>query len=169
MQIYRRQIAYLYAYEHGEQVRNAGFVKAEVRGDRCRLNIHLKAYCRQNQEAGKAYIYFGYQDRRIGIYLGELESRNGALEWQGIMDPENVQGKGIRFSETKGIWVRRFGRQDYVADWEDDKVNTDHFIIYPRGGEKCIRCPRFGNCRRSMEDVSDERREVYERSDPAGS
>ena len=28
MQEYRRQIAYLYAYEQGEQIKNAGFVKA---------------------------------------------------------------------------------------------------------------------------------------------
>lgn len=169
MQEYRRQIAYIYAYEHGEPVRNAGFVKAEVRGDRCRLGIHLKAHCQQNQDAGKIYIYFAYQDRRIGIYLGELKSRNGALEWQGTMDPENIQGKGICFAETKGIWVRRFGRQDYVADWEEDKVNTDHFIMYPKGGKKCIQCPRLENCRRSAEDVSDERRKVHERSHPSGS
>ena len=32
MQDYRRKIAYLYAYEGGEKLGNAGFVKAEDRG-----------------------------------------------------------------------------------------------------------------------------------------
>ena len=32
MQEYKRQIAYLYAYERGEQLRSTGFVKAEERG-----------------------------------------------------------------------------------------------------------------------------------------
>ena len=84
MEEYRRQIAYLYAYDQGEQVKNAGFVKAEVRGGRCRLGIHLKGYCHRGEDAGSAYIYFYHQGRTIGIYLGELKSQNGALEWQGL-------------------------------------------------------------------------------------
>ena len=35
MQEYKRQIAYLYAYERGEQLRSTGFVKAEERGGHC--------------------------------------------------------------------------------------------------------------------------------------
>ena len=38
MQEYKRQIAYLYAYERGEQLRSTGFVKAEERGGHCRLH-----------------------------------------------------------------------------------------------------------------------------------
>ncbi len=168
MQEYRRQIAYLYAYEQGEQIKNAGFVKAEVRSGRCRIGIHLKRYGRGSRDMGKAYIYFGRQDRIIGICLGELESRNGALEWQGSLDPENILEKGIRFSETRGIWIRGYGAQDYVADWEDNLVDVSRFILYPKGGEKCMQCPRLGNCRRSVEDAFDKRGEIYERSYPAG-
>ena len=42
MQDYRRKIAYLYAYEGGEKLGNAGFVKAEDRGGICRLAVHLR-------------------------------------------------------------------------------------------------------------------------------
>ena len=45
MQEYKRQIAYLYAYERGEQLRSTGFVKAEERGGHCRLALHLRGYC----------------------------------------------------------------------------------------------------------------------------
>lgn len=168
MQDYRRQIAYLYAYEHGKQVKNAGFVKAEVRGGSCRLGIHLKGYCREGQDAGTAYIYFYHRDRIVGICLGELKSQNGALEWQGLVDPENIQEKGIRFSETGGVWIRRPGIRDYVADWEDDPVDVNRFLLYPEGGERCIRCPRFGNCKRSGENAFDERGTIYEGSHPSG-
>ena len=88
MQDYRRQIAYLYTYEHGQPVKNSGFVKAELRDGRCRLGIHLKGYSRKGQDTGKAYIYFCREDTGIGIYLGEMEDRNGVLEWQGAVDPE---------------------------------------------------------------------------------
>lgn len=157
MQEYRRQIAYLYTYERGQQAENTGFVKAEIRDGSCRLGIHLKGARLQGQAAGKAYIYFRRQDTGIGIYLGEMENRNGAWEWQGAVDPENIREKGVRFSETRGIWIRRPGPVDYVAEWEDGPTDVERFLLYPKGGEKCIRCPRFGNCKRSMEDVSDER------------
>ena len=81
MQEYKRQIAYLYAYERGEQLRSTGFVKAEERGGHCRLALHLRGYCHPGEAAGNVYIYFYHQDRTIGIYLGALKNQNGALEW----------------------------------------------------------------------------------------
>ena len=168
MQEYRRQIAYLYAYEQGRQIKNAGFVKAEVRGGRCRLGICLKSGCRPGEEPGKAYIYFYRGNRTIGIYLGDLESRDGALQWQGVLDPENIQDKGIRFPDTGGVWIRRPGIRDYVAEWKDEPVDVSRFILYPKGGEKCISCPKLGSCRGSVKHAPDRRGRVYERSHPAG-
>lgn len=168
MQEYRRQIAYLYAYEHGVQMRSAGFVKVEERAGQCRLAIHLRSYCHPGEEAGKAYIYFYHQDRTVGICLGELENRNGALEWQGIFSADNILDKGIRFSQTRGVWVRRSRGRDYVAEWDDYPVDVSRFVLYPKGGQKCIRCPWFGNCERSGEDAADRGRALYEGSHPAG-
>ena len=56
MQEYKRQIAYLYAYERGEQLRSTGFVKAEERGGHCRLALHLRGYCHPGEAAGNVYI-----------------------------------------------------------------------------------------------------------------
>lgn len=168
MQEYRRRIAYLYAYEHGVQMRSAGFVKAEERAGICRIAVHLKSYCHPGEEAGKAYIYFEHEGQTIGICLGELESKNGALEWQGIVNGENILNKGIRFSQTRGIWIRRPGNRDYVADWDDYPVDVSRFILYPRGGQKCIRCPWFSSCERSGGDAADRRGKVHEGSHPSG-
>ena len=64
MQKYRRQIAYLYAYEHGEQLCTAGFVKAEERAGQCRIAVHLKGYCHPGEDAGELYIYFYRKTRQ---------------------------------------------------------------------------------------------------------
>lgn len=168
MQEYRRKIAYLYAYEHGVQMRSVGFVKLEIRGENCRLGIHLKSYCHSGEDAGRVYIFFGRQNRIIAIPLGELKSQNGALEWQGSLEADNIQGKGIRIADTKGIWIQRSGDRNYVAEWDDYPVDISRFLLYPSGGEKCIRCPWLENCERNNEDASDGRRKVYERSHSAG-
>ena len=168
MQEYRRQIAYLYAYDQGVKMRSTGVVKMDMRGESCRLGIHLKSYCCSGEPAGKAYIYFYHQNRTVCIYLGELENRNGALEWQGTVDPENILGKGVRAADTKGVWIRRPGERNYVAEWDDYPVDISRFILYPKGGQKCIQCPWFGNCERSSESAFDRRGKIYERSHPAG-
>lgn len=168
MQEYRRQIAYLYAYEHGVQMRSVGFVKVEEREGQCRLTIHLKVRCHPGEEAGKAYIYFYHQNRTVGIYLGELQDQNGALVWQGTISANDVLEKGIRFVQTRGIWVRRAGGRSFVAEWNDSPVDISRFVLYPKGGRKCIRCPWFGSCERSTENGTDRRREVYEGSYPSG-
>lgn len=168
MQDYRRRIAYLYAYENGAQMRSTGFVKAQERAGQCRLAVHLKSYCYPGEEPGKVYIYFYQHNRTVGICLGELQNQNGALEWQGTMDAANILGKGVRFSQTGGIWIRRPGNRDYVAEWDDYPVDVSRFVLYPRGGQKCIRCPWLDSCERSNEDASDRRGKVYEGSHPAG-
>jgi len=168
MQEYRRQIAYLYAYEQGIQRNSAGFVKAEERAGQCRLSVHLRAYCHPGEEPGKVYIYFYLQNRIVGIFLGDLKNQNGALEWQGEVSAGNIQDKGIRFAQTRGIWIRRPGGRDCVAEWDDYPVDVSRFILYPQGGQKCIRCPRFGSCERSSGNEADRRRAVYEGSDSPG-
>lgn len=168
MQDYRRQIAYLYAYEKGVKTRNVGFVKVEERAGRCRLTIHLKCYCHSGEEAGTVYIYFYHQSRIVGIRLGELQSQNGALEWRGEVAACNILDKGIRLSQTRGMWIRRPGNREYVAEWDDYPVDISRFVLYPKGGQKCIRCPRFGHCERSSEDAADERGTLYERGYPPG-
>ena len=168
MQDYRRKIAYLYAYEGGEKLGNAGFVKAEDRGGICRLAVHLRCYSRSGEDPGKVYLYFRHRQQLVGVYLGALKNRNGALEWQGTFSSDDIQGKGIRFGQTEGVWIQRPGGKEYVAEWDDYPVDISRFVIYPKGGEKCIRCPWFGKCERSSVDEADRRGTVYEGSDPAG-
>ena len=84
---------------------------------------------------------FRHRQQLVGIYLGALKNRNGALEWQGTFSSDDIQGKGIRFGQTEGVWIQRPGGKEYVAEWDDYPVDISRFVIYPKGGEKCIRCP----------------------------
>ena len=80
MQEYKRQIAYLYAYERGEQLRSTGFVKAEERGGHCRLALHLRGYCHPGEVAGNVYIYFlssGQDHRDLSWSTEESERCTG--------------------------------------------------------------------------------------------
>lgn len=168
MQDYTRLIVYLYAYEYGEKSRCAGFVKARTHGTRCWFYIHLRPGHFSDEFSGKVYIYFHEQNRNIGIYLGDLTRQNDAFTWQGCVDTENILGKEIRLTDTRGIRISCTGNRTYAAQWDDNPADMRQFLLYPKSGARCIQCPRFGHCERSMEDASDRRGAVYERSDPSG-
>lgn len=82
---------------------------------------------------GELYIYFYRKNQAVCIPLGKMESRNGALEWHGCMEADNILGKGICFEETRGIRVCRPGGRDYVAEWDDYPVDPARFVLYPKG------------------------------------
>lgn len=168
MQEFHHRLAYLHAYEHGVQSRSVGFVKAQERAGHCRMVIHLKGYCAADEPAGRAYIFFYYRNHGIGLSLGELETRNGALEWHGEWSAEHFRKKGIRFSETSGVWIRRSGGREYAAEWDNAPVDVSRFILYPSGGLKCLGCPRLNDCERGSQNASDRGRTLYEGSHPAG-
>jgi hypothetical protein len=167
MREYRRRIAYLHAYEQGVQMRCAGFVKLEEYTDRCRLSVQLRQEACLTEEKAKAYLCFVCQNRMIGLDLGELSERAGAWCWQGEVKSSDIQEKGFGFTQTGGVWVR-CGKREYAAEWNDVPVDISRFVLYPKGGQKCIRCPRFGKCERSSMDEADRRREVHEGSDSSG-
>ena len=104
MQKYRRQIAYLYAYEHGEQLCTAGFVKTEERAGQCRIAVHLKGYCHPGEDAGELYIYFYRKNQAVCIPLGKLESRNGTVAWKRMIFLE--KGSALMKPEESGSAVR---------------------------------------------------------------
>ena len=66
-----------------DELMEKGFVKAEDRAGICRLAVHLRCYSRSGEDPGKVYLYFRHRQQLVGIYLGALKNRNGALEWQG--------------------------------------------------------------------------------------
>lgn len=168
MEDYRRQIVYLYRYGSEIEHKSLGFIKIEIRNRRCRLEVHLKGENAKKEDKESIYLYFSCHQRTIGIYLGELLESDGILFWQGSMDICNIQGTGIRLEDTKGIWIRCGEDRDYVAAWEDAIENISRLILYPKGGERCIRCPWLENCERSTKDAADRRRDVYEGSHPTG-
>lgn len=168
MEDYRRQIAYLYRYGSKAEQKSQGFVKTEIRNHSCRIEVHLKGESARKEDKKSICLYFSCHQRTIGICLGELSEKDGILFWQGSMDISNIQGTGIRLEDTKGIWIRCGEDRDYVAAWEDAIENISRLILYPKGGERCIRCPWLENCERSTKDAADRGRGVYERSHPTG-
>ena len=88
MSDYKRFVSYIYGYDQGEKGENTGFVKVNARGGECKIWVHVKGFYAHRQRPYRVYVFTQRKERLEGQYLGELESRNGALEWNGVTETD---------------------------------------------------------------------------------
>lgn len=122
---YRRFVSYIYGYDQGEKKENTGFVKVNARGGECKIWVHMRGFYARGQRPYQVYAFTQRRERLEGQYLGELESRNGALEWNGVTDTESLNG-GFGLEESRGIFIEGSNRV-YAAEWDDYPVEVERF------------------------------------------
>ena len=125
MSDYKRFVSYIYGYNQGEKGENTGFVKVNARGGECKIWVHVKGFYAHRQKPYRVYIFTQRKERLEGQYLGELESRNGALEWNGVTDTDSLMG-GFSLDESRGIYIEGENRV-FAAEWDDYPVDVDRF------------------------------------------
>ena len=79
----KRFITYLYDYTGAVKGKNAGFVKVDMRGNQCRLEIHVRGL---GQVTEQGIIYFMIEDSGLnGVKVGEMEILRGQGDYGTII------------------------------------------------------------------------------------
>ena len=126
MSDYKRFISYIYEYVQGEKRESLGFVKVNARDGRCKIQIHLRGFYTRGQKPCEAYIFTQKRERLSGQPRGELEDKNGALEWCGVTETDNLMKGGFSLEESQGIYIE--GEDHiYAAQWDDFPVDVERF------------------------------------------
>ena len=126
MSDYKRFVSYIYGYEQGEKRESAGFVKVNARGDECKIWVHMKRFYVHGQKPYQIYVFTQNRERLEGWPLGELESRNGALEWNCVTETDSLMGSGIGLEESRGLYIEGDGHI-FAAEWDDYPVDVEQF------------------------------------------
>ena len=126
MSDYKRFISYIYEYVQGEKRESLGFVKVNARDGICKIHIHMRGFYTRGQRPCEAYIFTQKRERLLGLPLGELEDKNGALEWSGVTETDNLMKGGFGLEESQGIYIE--GEDHiYAAQWNDFPVDVERF------------------------------------------
>lgn len=133
---YKRIVSYIYTYDGGERKENTGFAKLEARDGECRIAIRMKGVYFHGQPPYKAYLYAAAENGIRGIYLGELESRNGALEWKGSLWEEDLERMPYALDKIRGVFIEGSGGKRYASEWNDHPVKVDSFRVYEESREE---------------------------------
>ncbi len=123
---YKRIVSYIYVYEQGEKRESTGFVKINSRDGVCRIQVHMQGFYTSGQEPYQVYIFIRSREKLLGQLLGELESKNGALEWNGTTETDSLMGGEFTLEESRGIYIEGKGRV-FAAEWDDYPVAVERF------------------------------------------
>lgn len=143
MSDYKRLVSYIYEYVQGEKRESVGFVKVNARDGTCKIQIHMKGFYVRGQQPYRAYVFTQRREQLTGQLLGELESRNGVLEWSGTTVTEHLMNGGFSLEESKGIYIE--GEEHiYAAQWDDYPVDVERFVPLGRSARQALVKPDGG-------------------------
>lgn len=99
----KRFIAYIYGYENAKKAGNTGFARIELRGEECRLEIHLRSvYAAQTH--CRVYLFRKQGNQMEGSLIGEMDVRNGAGDFATAMKTMHIPTSSLSFSRWTGFF-----------------------------------------------------------------
>lgn len=125
----RRFIRYLYEYENGQRIRNVGFAKVEEWENSTSVTIHGKGLHLKGDETLKLYIFYMDDNVCRGIWQGDIQNVNPALNYRLIFTEEDT-GRPENYSQIEGIILEMPGHRKLAAVWNDMDVNVDEMVLW---------------------------------------
>ena len=119
---YRRFVAYVYEYQKESKGENCGFVKVEVKGVLCRIELHLQCPGLIPETECKVYGFVRNKGLIEGVLLGTCTTSEGKAECsletyaEHMGDSEktlNEMGGMIFVTEQGGFWG---------TEWDDQPI-----------------------------------------------
>ena len=102
----KRFITYIYAYENGTKGINAGFAKVEIRGNECRIEVHLRGTpIRMGMD--QVYLFKVEGGQMLAFPMGEMRMIKGSGDYGTIIKADQIGG-----SEYSFVGFCRRGRRD---------------------------------------------------------
>ena len=114
----KRFITYLYDYTGAVKGKNAGFVKVDMRGNQCRLEIHVRGL---GQVTEQGIIYFIIEDSGLnGVKVGEMEILRGQGDYGTIIKCNPIGDSPYQFGQIAGVCVTYGDHQMAASKWKED-------------------------------------------------
>lgn len=110
-----KKIVYLDYLERGEKIKNGGFVKWDVRGEDCRIQIHIRGLYTTDTMQGEIKLISGtetYEADRIGLQYGTGEYTS---HWKN----SDLAGTGVTYAECDGILIRLSDTRVLRGQWRE--------------------------------------------------
>ena len=100
----QRFITYIYAYEEGKKGANKGFAKVEIRGNDCRMEIHIRDI-RRSCQAGEIFLIREMDEKLESISIGEMRLIDGRGDYGIVFKTERIKNTECSFRDMEGVMI----------------------------------------------------------------
>ena len=115
---YEKKVRYLDFYRNGERIRNGGFARTEIRGERFRLELTLRGVSAAGRTAGSVILCAGEKE----LLLGEIRIQNGCGEFRYEEDlKRGIDGEELEYGELTGIRIPLGEGMEAACRWPAEK------------------------------------------------
>ena len=126
--IYDRKIKYLEYMENGEKIRGAGFVKTELRGTLCRMQISVKGLHETDRFEKQVLLTADKQEGVLcKIWIEGGRGDTGELR----LDSRNLGESGISYEQLEEIRIPVAAGKEIRCRWQERKAEGEE-IQKPR-------------------------------------
>ena len=124
---YRRFIAYVYEYRKGKKQGNCGFIKVEVRGKVCVVEIHLHVEGLAAGDECKVYGFVRKEGLMNGILIGSCRTKKDWIECLMETDGMSIGGSGVPLEKMGGMILITQAGGFYGTEWDDQAIRPENF------------------------------------------
>lgn len=114
----KRFVTYIYAYEDKKKGSNVGFAKIEIRGEDCRIEIHLRGvYARQS--VCRIYLFREDAGDIEGVCIGEMKLGNGNGDFAVILKAGQIKDTALGIGDMEGIFLLEGENRIFMSRWRE--------------------------------------------------
>lgn len=128
----KRFVTYIYAYEDRKKGNNIGFAKIEIRGEDCRIEVHLRGiYARQS--VCKVYLFQEDAGDILGHSLGEMKLLNGNGDFAVRIKAGKIGDSAFGINDMDGIFILSEDERIFMSRWKEGvapEVGVDRFRVW---------------------------------------
>lgn len=128
----KRFVTYIYAYEEKQKRNNVGFAKIEIRGEDCRLEIHLRGIYSRN---GACRVYLMRQEEGgiAGFAVGEMRIVNGGGDFGTAFRAGKIGASPYGIYDMEGLFLLSDDERIFASRWKDGAtltIDRDNFRVW---------------------------------------
>lgn len=119
----KRFVTYIYAYEEKQKRNNVGFAKVEIRGEDCRLEIHLRGIYSRN---GECRVYLMRQEGHdlVGFLIGKMKIMNGGGDFGTAFRAGQIRTFPYGIYDMEGLFLLSEDERVFASRWKDGGTVT---------------------------------------------
>lgn len=102
MDFFERKIRYFDYLEHGNKIKNGGFMKTEVRGGECRVQISVRGLYSTDTLQGELFLRSMGSEYKIDTIV----LRDGTGTYMEKWNADNLADSGISYADWDGVVIR---------------------------------------------------------------